>query len=43
MSNDYIKESKKIRGSIMMIGPILSRFGSAVIPKPGGDKIGEEV
>ena len=40
MSNDYIKESKKIRGSIMMIGPILSRFGSAVIPKPGGDKIG---
>ena len=40
MSEDYINESKKIRGSIMMIGPLLSRFGSAVIPRPGGDKIG---
>ena len=40
MSEDYINESKKIRGSIMMVGPLLSRFGSAGIPRPGGDKIG---
>jgi UDP-N-acetylglucosamine 1-carboxyvinyltransferase len=29
-----------LRGSIMIVGPLLARFGKAAIPKPGGDKIG---
>ena len=33
-------KAKGLRGSIMIIGPLLSRFGKASIPKPGGDKIG---
>lgn len=33
-------QSTSLRGSIMIVGPLLARFGSAVIPKPGGDKIG---
>ena len=32
--------AKSLRGSIMLVGPLLSRFGSATIPRPGGDKIG---
>lgn len=39
-SDDYQQKAKRIRGSIMLIGPMLSRFGKAFIPKPGGDKIG---
>lgn len=39
-SDSYQKEAKKIRGSVMLIGPLLARFGKAYIPKPGGDKIG---
>ena len=39
-SNDYKKKSSSIRGSIMMIGPLLARFGKGFIPRPGGDKIG---
>ena len=39
-SNEYKNKSSKIRGSIMMIGPFLARFGKGYIPKPGGDKIG---
>ena len=39
-SNEYKNKSSKIRGSIMMIGPFLGRFGKGYIPKPGGDKIG---
>lgn len=39
-SDAYQKEAKKIRGSVMLIGPLLARFGKAYIPKPGGDKIG---
>ncbi len=39
-SKDFFTKSSKIRGSIMMMGPMLSRFGSAYIIKPGGDKIG---
>ena len=37
---DFKKEGSGLRGSIMMVGPLLSRFGKGYIPKPGGDKIG---
>ncbi|WGH26243.1 MAG: UDP-N-acetylglucosamine 1-carboxyvinyltransferase [Candidatus Bostrichicola ureolyticus] len=36
----FLKKSSKIRGSIMIAGPILGRFGKAIMPIPGGDKIG---
>ncbi len=39
-SEDFRKLSASLRGSIMMIGPLLARFGKANIGKPGGDKIG---
>ena len=39
-SSDYHKKSGKLRGSVMLAGPMLSRFKKAYIPKPGGDKIG---
>ncbi len=39
-SDDYRKQSNSIRGSIMIVGPLLARFGKACTPKPGGDKIG---
>ncbi len=39
-SDDFMKKSAALRGSIMIIGPLLARFGEAVVPKPGGDKIG---
>ena len=39
-SSEYIKKSSSLRGSVMTIGPLISRFGKAYIPKPGGDKIG---
>ena len=39
-SNDYLEKSAALRGSVMIIGPLLGRFGKAFIPKPGGDKIG---
>ncbi len=39
-SKDYLNEAKKIRGSVMLMGPLLARFGKAYLPKPGGDKIG---
>ena len=39
-SDLYNDKAKGLRGSIMIIGPLLSRFGKASIPKPGGDKIG---
>ncbi len=39
-SDDYHKKSGKLRGSVMLAGPMLSRFRKAYIPKPGGDKIG---
>ena len=39
-SADFEEKAKGLRGSIMIIGPLLSRFGFASIPKPGGDKIG---
>jgi UDP-N-acetylglucosamine 1-carboxyvinyltransferase len=37
---DFRTQSASIRGSIMIVGPLLARFGKAFIPKPGGDKIG---
>lgn len=39
-SKDYLAEARKIRGSVMLLGPLLARFGKAFLPKPGGDKIG---
>ena len=39
-SADFVKKCSQLRGSVLMIGPLLSRFGKAVIAKPGGDKIG---
>ncbi|MBO5882495.1 MAG: UDP-N-acetylglucosamine 1-carboxyvinyltransferase [Alistipes sp.] len=39
-SADYHKRCRKLRGSVMMIGPLLARFGVGYMPKPGGDKIG---
>lgn len=39
-SEDFVKKTSKIRGSVMLVGPLLARFGKAYIPKPGGDKIG---
>lgn len=39
-SDEYVKKSSSLRGSVMTIGPLIARFGKAYIPKPGGDKIG---
>lgn len=39
-SADYRRRGARLRGSVMLIGPLLSRFGVAYMPKPGGDKIG---
>ena len=39
-SNDFMKECAALRGSVMLVGPLLARFGEAVLAKPGGDKIG---
>lgn len=39
-SDGFKKDGKELRGSIMMVGPLLARFGKGYIPKPGGDKIG---
>lgn len=39
-SEDYKKKSGRLRGSVMLAGPLLARFRKAFIPKPGGDKIG---
>jgi UDP-N-acetylglucosamine 1-carboxyvinyltransferase len=40
LTDEFIKKSASLRGSLMLIGPLLARFGKAYIPKPGGDKIG---
>ncbi len=39
-SDDFVRKCASLRGSVLMIGPLLARFGKAVITKPGGDKIG---
>ncbi|MCB0637813.1 MAG: UDP-N-acetylglucosamine 1-carboxyvinyltransferase [Lewinella sp.] len=40
LTPEYIQKASRIRGSVMLIGPLLARFGRASLPKPGGDKIG---
>jgi len=40
LSEDFRRRSASLRGSLMIIGPLLARFGKGYIPKPGGDKIG---
>jgi UDP-N-acetylglucosamine 1-carboxyvinyltransferase len=39
-TDEYRKKAASLRGSVMLLGPILARFGKASMPKPGGDKIG---
>ena len=39
-SDEFIKKCSSLRGSVMLIGPMVARFGKALISKPGGDKIG---
>lgn len=39
-SDEFLQRSTSLRGSVMIVGPLVARFGHAVIPKPGGDKIG---
>ena len=39
-SDEFVQKCAQLRGSVMMIGPLLARLGKAVIAKPGGDKIG---
>ncbi|MBL0104852.1 MAG: UDP-N-acetylglucosamine 1-carboxyvinyltransferase [Bacteroidetes bacterium] len=39
-TEEFKKQASALRGSIMIVGPLLARFGKARIPKPGGDKIG---
>ncbi|MBQ0056775.1 MAG: UDP-N-acetylglucosamine 1-carboxyvinyltransferase [Bacteroidales bacterium] len=40
LSEDYQRRSASLRGSVMMLGPLVARFGHAQLPQPGGDKIG---
>lgn len=40
MSLDYVKRCAGLRGSVLLVGPLLARMGRAYFPKPGGDKIG---
>ena len=40
MSADFVAKCAKLRGSVMVVGPLLARFGKAYFPKPGGDQIG---
>ncbi len=39
-SDEYAEKAASLRGSIMILGPLLARYGKAKIPRPGGDKIG---
>ena len=39
-TEDFLRKSGSLRGSVMIVGPLVARFGRALIPKPGGDKIG---
>ena len=39
-SEDFKRDGSSLRGSIMIVGPLLARFGKGYIPQPGGDKIG---
>ena len=40
MSTDFVERCSRLRGSVMLVGPLLGRLGKAYFPKPGGDKIG---
>jgi UDP-N-acetylglucosamine 1-carboxyvinyltransferase len=40
LTDDFRKRSASLRGSLMIMGPLLTRFGKGYIPRPGGDKIG---
>lgn len=40
LTDDYTQKAASLRGSVMILGPLLARFGKAYMPKPGGDKIG---
>jgi len=40
LTEAYMQQSASLRGSVMILGPLLARYGKAVLPKPGGDKIG---
>ncbi|HBB93283.1 MAG: UDP-N-acetylglucosamine 1-carboxyvinyltransferase [Bacteroidetes bacterium GWF2_49_14] len=39
-SEDFRKQATRLRGSVMLIGPLVARYGKAYMPQPGGDKIG---
>jgi UDP-N-acetylglucosamine 1-carboxyvinyltransferase len=39
-SDEYLKKCASLRGSVMLVGPLVARFGLALVSKPGGDKIG---
>ncbi len=39
-SDEFLKKCASLRGSVMLVGPLLARFGKAIISRPGGDKIG---
>ncbi len=39
-SEDFVKKCASLRGSVLVVGPLLARFGEAWFPKPGGDRIG---
>ncbi len=39
-SNEFLEKCSRLRGSVLLIGPLTARFGTATIAKPGGDKIG---
>lgn len=39
-SEQYARKTQSLRGSVMIMGPLVARFGMAIMPKPGGDKIG---
>ena len=39
-TDDFLRKCMALRGSVLLVGPLVARFGNAIIPKPGGDKIG---
>ncbi|MBP5306910.1 MAG: UDP-N-acetylglucosamine 1-carboxyvinyltransferase [Paludibacteraceae bacterium] len=39
-TDDFFRRCASLRGSVMLAGPLVARFGKAIVPKPGGDKIG---
>lgn len=39
-TEEFLRKARALRGSVMIVGPLTARFGKAILPKPGGDKIG---